>query len=81
MEEIHNNQMSEVLPYQYKPVPMENTSTDDEKSDSESESSSDEEVDEACELENAWCLQSLSWCKCGHCGLTPKAVESFCQLP
>ena len=52
--------MSEVLPYQCEPVPMENTSTDNEKSDSESESSSDEEVDEAFELENAWRVQSFS---------------------
>ena len=61
MEQIHNNQMSEVLPYQYEPVPMENTSTDNEKSDPESEqSSSDEEVDEVFELENAWRVQSFS---------------------
>ena len=49
------------LPYQYEPVPMENTSTDNEKSDPESEqSSSDEAVDEAFELENAWRVQSFS---------------------
>ena len=60
MEQIQNNQMSEVLPYQYEPVPMENTSTGNEKSDSESESSPDEEVDEAFELENAWRIQSSS---------------------
>ena len=35
MKQIHNNQMSEVLPYQYEPIPMENTSTGDEKSDYE----------------------------------------------
>ena len=60
MEQIQNNQMSEVLPYQYEPVPIENTSTGNEKSDSESESSPDEEVDEAFELENAWRVQSFS---------------------
>ena len=49
------------LPYQYEPVPMENTSTVNEKSDPESEqSSSDEAVDEAFELENAWRVQSFS---------------------
>ena len=26
----------------------------------------------------AWRLESLSWCKCGHCTLKPKAIESFC---
>ena len=56
MEQIHNNQMSEVLPYQCEPVPMENTSTDNEKSDSKSESW----IDEAFELENAWRVQSFS---------------------
>ena len=60
MEQIQNNQMSEVLPYQYEPVPIENTSTGNEKSDSESESSPDEEVAEAFELENAWRIQSSS---------------------
>ena len=48
------------LPYQYEPVPMENTSTGNEHSDSESESSPDEEVAEAFELENAWRVQSFS---------------------
>ena len=28
--------------------------------------------------EHAWRLQSLDWCKCGHCTLQPKAIESFC---
>ena len=61
MEQIHNNQMIDVFPHQYEPVPMENTSTDNEKSDPESEqSSSDEAVDEAFELENAWRVQSFS---------------------
>ena len=60
MEQIHNNQMIDVFPHQYEPVPMKNTSTGNEKSDSESESSSDEEVDEAFDLENAWRVQSFS---------------------
>ena len=46
MEEIHNNQPNEVLPYQYKPEATGNTSSGAESSDSESEFSSDEEVDE-----------------------------------
>ena len=60
MEQIHNNQMIDVFPHQYEPVPMKNTSSGNEKSDSESESSSDEEVDEAFDLENAWRVQSFS---------------------
>ena len=38
----------------------------------------DEEVDEVFEIENSWRLQSLSWCKCGQCTLSTKAIESFC---
>lgn len=78
MEEIHNNQLSEVLPYQYEPEATGNTSSGADDSDSESESSSDEEVDQVFELQNAWRLQCLSWCKCGQCTLTTKAIESFC---
>ena len=78
MEEIHNNQPNEVLQYQYQPEATGNTSSGAECSDSESASSSDEEVDEVFEIENAWRLQSLSWCKCGQCTLSTKAIESFC---
>ena len=50
------------------------------ESDSEEESaeSSDEEIDHVFEAKNAWRLESLSWCKCGHCTLKRKAIESFC---
>ena len=78
MEEIHNNQPNEVLPYQYEPEATGNTSSGAESSDSESASSSDEEVDEVFEIENAWRLQSLNWCKCGQCTLSTKAMDSFC---
>ena len=44
----------------------------------ESAESSDEEIDHVFEAKNAWRLESLSWCKCGHCTLKPKAIESFC---
>ena len=37
MEEIHNNQPNEVLPYQYEPEVTGNTSSGAESSDSESE--------------------------------------------
>ena len=36
------------------------------------------EIDHVFEAKNAWRLESLSWCKCGHCTLKPKAIESFC---
>ncbi|XP_028412528.1 uncharacterized protein LOC114535412 [Dendronephthya gigantea] len=78
MESIHNNQVEEVLPYQFEPEPGLNANNSSEDSDSDESQSSDEEVDHAFEVENAWRLHSLSWCKCGHCTLKPKAIESFC---
>ena len=41
-------------------------------------SSSDEEIDDEFERANAWRLQTLSWCKCGHCTISTKAIECFC---
>ena len=41
-------------------------------------SSSEEEVDNEFERANTWCLENLSWCKCGHCALSTKAIECFC---
>ena len=48
MENIHENQVGEVLPYQYEPEVGEKTSDVTDQSDSEQESdssSSDEEID------------------------------------
>lgn len=79
MESILDNQVDEVLPYQFEPEPGLQTSNSGDDSDSEEDSaSSEEEVDHVLEAENAWRLESLSWCKCGHCTLKPKAIESFC---
>ena len=78
MEEIHENQLGEVLPYQFEPVLNENSGSSGAESDSESESSSDDDFDEAFEAENSWRLKSLSWCTCGHCTLQTKTIESFC---
>ena len=75
------NQVVQVLPYhQFEPEPGLQTSNSGDESDSEEESaeSSDEEIDHVFEAKNAWRLESLSWCKCGHCTLKPKAIESFC---
>ncbi|XP_028413918.1 uncharacterized protein LOC114536765 [Dendronephthya gigantea] len=51
---------------------------DSDSSESDIISDPDEEVDHAFEAEHAWRLQSLEWCKCGHCTLKPKAIEFFC---
>ena len=54
MEEIHENQLGEVLPYQFEPVLNENSGSSGAESDSESESSSDDNFDEAFETENSF---------------------------
>ena len=80
LSEWHKNQVVQVLPYQFEPEPGLQTSNSGDESDSEEESaeSSDEEIDHVFKAKNAWRLESLSWCKCGHCTLKPKAIESFC---
>ena len=81
MENIHENQVGEVLPYQYEPEVGKKTSNVTDQSDSGQESdssSSDEEINHKFKSANAWRLQTLSWCKCGHCMLSPKLIECFC---
>ena len=56
MENIHENQVGEVLPYQYEPVAGAGTSNFSDESDSEQSSvlsSSEEEVDNEFERANA----------------------------
>ena len=60
MKEIHENQLGEVLPCQFKPVLSENIGSRGAESDSESESSSDDDFEEAFEAENSWRLKFLS---------------------
>ena len=76
----HKNQVVQVLPYQLEHEPGLQTSNSGDESDSEegSAESSDEEIEHVFEAKNAWRLESLSWCQCGHCTLKPKAIESFC---
>ena len=74
MEEIHANQVVEVLPYKYEPEPKTNGSSG-EDSDSESQST---KTENAFKAENAWHLESLDTSKCGNCKLNNKAMESFC---
>ncbi|XP_028415647.1 P2X purinoceptor 7-like [Dendronephthya gigantea] len=82
MEYIHENQRGEVLPYQFEPEPASLTGDNSDESyadeSSDSASSSEENVEHEFERANAWRLQNLSWCKCGHCALSTKAVECFC---
>ena len=48
-----------------------------EGSDS-STSSSKNDVHEEFEQTNSWRLTSLEWCKCGHCEVMTKTIQSFC---
>ena len=82
MENIHENEVEAILPYQYEPEPGAETSSISDESDSEQGSvlfSSEEEVDTEFERANAWRLETLSWCKCGHCAVSTK-IECFCCL-
>lgn len=81
MENIREHQVEEVLPYQFEPEAGAETQNFSDESDSEQGSvlsSSEEEVDNEFERANAWRLETLSWCKCGHCALSTKAIECFC---
>ena len=82
MENIHENQVEAILPYQYEPEPGAETSSISDESDSEQGSvlfSSEEEVDTEFERANAWHLETLSWCKCGHCAVSlALIIECFC---
>ena len=67
------------MPYQFESEPgMEASDRGDESDSKEESESSDDEVNRVFEAENAWHLETLSWCKCGHCTLKPKTIESFC---
>jgi hypothetical protein len=62
MENIHENQVEEVLPYQFEPEALGNRSNTSEESDSDQSSdlsSSDEEVDHEFMIANAWRLETL----------------------
>ena len=39
--------------------------------------SSEDEIHAEFERANTWLLRALSWCKCGHCTLSKKAIECF----
>ena len=81
MVNIHENQEEAILLYQYDPEPVAETTGNSDERDCEQGSvlfSSEEEVDTEFERANAWRLQTLSWCKCGHCAVSTKIIECFC---
>ena len=80
MDRIRENQVGEILLYQFEPEPSTKTSDasdDNDTGQSDVTTSSDEDVDHQFERANAWRLLDLSWCKCGHCSFCchEKALE------
>ena len=67
----------DIQPYMYEPNPGEHQD-DSDNSESVSLISSKDEVDEEFDAVNSWRLSSLEWCKCGHCDIMVKSIESFC---
>ena len=79
MENINENQIGEVLPYQYEAeVGGKGTNISDESESDRESNSSSEEIDQEFETANAWHIQTLSWCKCGQCTISKKLIECFC---
>ena len=81
MDRIHENQVGEILPYQFEPEPSTKTSDASDDNDTDQvmfTTSSDEGVDHELKRANSWRLLDLSWYKCGHCSSSTKAVECFC---
>lgn len=79
MDELHQNQISEIHPYQYEPEPGSHEQQSESDSEEESSSQSDDSVDEEFEAINGWRNSTLSWCKCKRCSIVPKTVENFCS--
>ena len=67
----------EIQPYMYEPNPGDDVESDGSYSGT---SSSGDDVDEEFEQANSWRLTSLEWCKCGHCEVMTRAIESFCAV-
>ena len=65
----------EIQPYMYEPKPGEDVESDGSYS---STSSSGDDVDKEFKQTNSWRLTSLEWCKCGHCEVIMRTIESFC---
>ena len=78
MDELHQNQISEVHPYQSKPEPGSYEQQSESDSEEETSSQSDDSVDEEFKAINGWWNSTLSWCKCKYCSIMPKTVENFC---
>lgn len=74
--ECNSEGADEIKPYMFEPMP--NESIEHGSSESSNSLTSEDEVDEEFEAINCWRLSSIQWCKCGHCDLISKTIESFC---
>ena len=85
MDEIHENQLGEVLTYQFEPVLNKNTGSSGAEAIPRASHPQrlrrrlETSMKHSGEAENSWRLKSLSWCKCGHCTLQTKTIGSFCS--
>ena len=75
----NTNEWQEIQPYMFEPNKNE-CSHNSYDSDDESTSTEEEEegIDHEFEAINSWRLLTLEWCKCGHCAIMEKSIESFC---
>ena len=74
MDRIHENQVGEILPYQFEPEPLTKTSDasdDNNTGQSDVTTSSDK-------MSTTSLKEQILSCKCGHCLLSAKTVECFC---
>ena len=82
MESVHENQVDEVFPYQYEPEVGEKAASRSawptkairSQTLSDSASSDDGQIDDEFETANAWRLQTVSWCECGHFTLSTRRL-------
>ena len=78
MDEIHENQISEIHPYQYEPEPGSQQGAGSDSDDESSSADDDSDFNDEYEAINGWRNSTLSWCKCNCCSIMPKTVENFC---
>jgi hypothetical protein len=75
----NTNEWQEIQPYMFEPNKNEGTNESyDSGDESTSTEEEEEEIDHEFEAINSWRLSTLEWCKCGHCAIMEKSIESFC---
>ena len=76
---LNTNEWQEIQPYMFEPNKNEGNvqsyDSDDEYTLTDKETKG---IDHELEANNAWRLSTLEWCKCSHCAMMKKSIESFC---